>query len=155
MPLADLPPCEPNTSSALCVLAIEGTVWLAYDSRSPDSPDSDAFSVVRISHCSVFRGGGPNDEAFHNHPLYNVVEGLSSYQIQEIVDSPWIEEQARILHKQRLPDAERTARTRHLFFALKEEVFECLAESYSVDGTFATPGEAVDAILRAAPGALR
>ncbi len=130
--IKDLPTCCPGTSSAT-VLAYPGTVRLMYETRDSPWPDSDSWAVIRFHDCGPYHGGGPNDEAAHNHRLYK--HGLLVYSIQEVLNSPWLREQNAINHKDGNPDT-RLARRRHFILALKETLFECAANGYSLVGEF-------------------
>ncbi len=82
----------------------------------------------------------PNDEAFHNHPLFSV--GLQRYAMQKIVNSPWIRERAAIAHKEGDPDWMMIDR-HHFLFAFKENYVECVAKSCTSLGTFPSLENAV------------
>jgi hypothetical protein len=130
--IKDLPTCCPGTSSAT-VLAYSGTVRLMYETRDSPWPDSDSWAVIRFHDCGPYHGGGPNDEAVHNHRLYK--HGLLGYSIQEVLNSPWLREQNALKHRDGNPDTP-LARRRHFILALKETLFECAADGYSLVGEF-------------------
>ncbi len=131
--IKDLPECCPNTSSAT-VLAYPGTILLMYESKGSDWPDcDDSWAVIRFHRCGPYHGGGPNDEAAHNHRLYK--HGLLLYALQEVLNSPWLREQNAINHRDGIPDSP-LARRRHFILALKETLFECAADGYSLVGQF-------------------
>jgi hypothetical protein len=135
--LTDLPKCEPNISLAR-VISGRGTVDVIYELWG------ERFARVQFSGCSWFSLGGPNDEALRNHPLFSL--GLKPYTLQEIVDSPFARERARVQHKDGLV-LDRFLR-RHFVFALKEDCFECFASSYSLIGTY---DDEQSALSRAVP----
>lgn len=130
--IIDLPECDPNISHSW-VLAKGRNVVVIYDSKGTDWPDSDSWAVVRFDRCLTYQGGGPNDEALHNHPLYP--SGLTFYSLQEVLDSPWLRAQATIADKSGDPSRLMQGQ-RHFAFAFKEELFECIAMSYSLVGLF-------------------
>jgi hypothetical protein len=144
--LPDLPPCEPNVSTASVLTGSRrgGThsAWIAYDAQGLDWPnDDDVVALVRLDDVAHLVTNGPNDEAFHNHPFYRF--GLRPYAIQELVDSPWIAMTLSMLHKDRVPTNIRGRR--HFIFALKENTVDCLAASAVFVGYFPTHSDAIAA----------
>lgn len=141
--LHDLPPADPNVARVVPILCGRA-VYAVYQVASDGSSDDGPFAVVAFDGCRSFSGLGPNDEALHNHPLFGL--GVMHCAIQEIVDSPWIVERARLLHKdgdpRRFADGQR-----HFLFALKENSFECTASGYSLLGVHPSYGEARAAVL--------
>lgn len=141
--LRDLPPADPNCASVvpiICGRAVYAVYLVASGGESDDGP----YAVVAFDGCRSFLGGGPNDEALHRHPLFE--HGVMHYAIQEIVDSPWVEERARLLHKDGDPGFFGDGQ-RHFLFALKEDSFECMANGYSLLGVYPSYGEARSAVL--------
>jgi hypothetical protein len=141
--LNDLPKANPNTASVVPIVCGAG-VYAVYQVASDDLSDDAPCAVVSFEGCLSFLGDGPNDEALHNHPLFKC--GLQPYAIQEVLDSPWVEERARLLHKDGNPHLFGDGQ-RHFIFALKENSFECAARSYSLLGSFPSYQEARDAVL--------
>jgi hypothetical protein len=128
----DLPRCEPNISQSR-VFAAGPTVVILYDAVDENWPTSRTWAVVRFDGYLTYKGGGPNDEALHNHPLFP--SGLEHYSLQEVIDSPWIRTESAIAHKSGDP-TRMVAGQRHFVFALKEDLFECIADSYTLVGLY-------------------
>lgn len=144
--LPDLPPCEPNVSTASVLTGFRSggarSAWIAYDAKGPDWPnDGDVVALVRLDDVAQLVTNGPNDEAFRNHPFYH--HGLRHYTIQELIDSPWIAMTLSMLHKDRVPT--NTRGRRHFVFALKETTVDCLAALAAFVGFFPTHGDAIAA----------
>ena len=84
------------------------------------------FAVVRLKRCMQSKFGYPNDEAFSGHPIYN--SGFSGYGTFEVVNSKWEQtliEQNRVA----FPNTGKWG-LRHLIFAFKENVLECLVDDF-------------------------
>lgn len=128
--LTDLPPPEPNIQDVQFMM-FNGRAHVIYlTNRAPHEYD---FVVVEFSGVADVVGGGPNDEAFHNHALARY--GLKHYSLQEVVNSPWRRERALIRHKDRVVTP-RALALRHFVFSFKEGTFECLAEKYALVGRY-------------------
>lgn len=135
--LTDLPACDSCVSNAS---VMHGTrlannrhlscAWIAYEVTTPEG----GVALVRLNDAAYSVANGPNDEAFHNHPFYSL--GLEFYEIQEIVNSPWIEDVLTMLHKDRVFKGPGSCR--HFVFALKETTVDCIAESADFVGVFPT-----------------
>jgi hypothetical protein len=83
------------------------------------------FAVVTFSDWYNVKSGGPNDEALHGHPLYDL--GLEHYSIHRIGQSAWLSELERQNSVHSLHSRERFLEGKaHYLFALKEEVVECI-----------------------------
>lgn len=141
--LHDLPPADPNTARVIPILW-DRAVHVVYQVASGGEADDGPFAVVSFDGCLGFLGFGPNDEALHRHPLFE--HGVKHYAIQEIVDSPWVEERARLLHKDGDPRPFRDGQ-RHFLLAMKENSFECAARGYSLLGVYPSYGAARDAVI--------
>ena len=138
--LADLPEADPNLASVFGI-PCGAKLYVIYGTASDDPSDpseDESCAVVMFNNCESFLGRGPNDEAIRNHPLYG--QGLMSYTIQEVCDSPWVDELVRMRHKDGLPLFRNGQR--HFLFALKEGSLELTAGSYSLVGQFSSYGEA-------------
>lgn len=144
--LAEVPEPMAGGANESVVIADGRRVALVYDVVHGAMPDEEGFAVVLFARCSQFLGGGPNDEAYGNHPLFEY--GLGPYAAHEVVGSWWIEERGRINHKDGTFEWEGN-KLRHFVFAMKEDMFECLAHGVEVVGVFATRAEAVTAAIRA------
>lgn len=85
----------------------------------------EQFAVVVFPVWSAVKDGGPNDEALHGHPLYNL--GLRHYSIHKIHQSPWLQqlETQNAVHPSHSRAAFLLGKV-HYLFALKEQVIECI-----------------------------
>lgn len=128
----DLPRCQPNISRASSLhMGLLG--FVAYDAE-------DAVALVRFDGCVQILAG-PNDEAFHRHRYYS--HGLKHYTIQELIDSPWIEELSKTLDRDGRVD--QMPGMRHFVLAIKECAVDVAAELASCVGMFASHAEAMRA----------
>lgn len=91
------------------------------------------WAIARLRHCVQSKFGYPNDEAFPGHALYG--KGFSCCGVYEVVNSDWDE----LLRKQNriaFPNSELCPwNLRHLVFAFKENVLECLVREFQVEIT--------------------
>lgn len=136
--ITDLPECEPNISRSR-VLAEGATVVVVYEAKGTDWPDSVSWAVVRFDRCLTYQYCLQNDEVLHNPPLY--ASELTFYSLQEVLDSPWVRAQATISGKSGDPSRSMQGH-RHFAFALKEDLFECIAMRYSLVGLFGSYDDA-------------
>ena len=95
-----------------------------------DPQSKDYVALIQFERCYSIRFGGVNDEVLHGHPLYE--HGLEGYEMHEIKNSSWINEQKKInsVHsnfKQELWDARK-----HYIFTFHDDIFECIANEYVV-----------------------
>lgn len=149
--LTNLPACEPNTSNASVLQSFCRSethqwvcVWIAYEAKGPNWPnDDDVVALVRLVRAAYVIANGPNDEALKNHRYFHL--GLTLYSLQEIVNSPWIEEVLTMLDRDRTYAGPRGLR--HFVFALKETTVDCIAESAEFIGLFPTHKAAMAAAL--------
>ncbi|MBP9899959.1 MAG: hypothetical protein V9H26_17270 [Verrucomicrobiota bacterium] len=90
--------------------------------------DDIGWAFVRLKHCQQSKFGYPNDEAFPGHPLYG--KGFSGVGVFEVINSNWeqiLREQNRIS----FPDSPPWPwELKHLIFAFKENVLECLVKDF-------------------------
>lgn len=136
--LPDVPPSDSNVQD-MDFIASGPSVVLIYEIAG-NHEWMDQHVCVEFHGVRKVVGGLPNDEAFQNHPLYKY--GLEYYGDQEIVNSPWIEEQLRIADRDGNVNEARWRELRHFVFALKEDTVEVLAEGYKVHGPFVELSEA-------------
>lgn len=127
------------------VIANGFCVALVYEVFDRERPRAEAFAAVLFACCMQYLGGGPNDEAYGNHPFFE--NGLQPYAAQEVVGSPWIEERGRINDKDGTFDWDSNT-LRHFVFVMKEDLFECLADEMQVIGVFEGRDEAVRVAMR-------
>jgi hypothetical protein len=94
-------------------------------------PTAEPVGVVEFVSCAAFKMGGPNDEAFHRHPLYG--RGLEAYRAHVERRSLWITEVGRINsgHPEHRPGWHE--RLTHYIFAFHDETFECIAKGYQAE----------------------
>lgn len=136
--LTELPACEPNVSNA-AALVLNGDAYVTYDTQAPDDP----IALLRFASVVTLHAPGPNDEAFHNHRWYSL--GLKPYTLQEVVNSPWIDELRAQQHKDRLLCLR--PGLRHFVLALKETTVDVLAVGVVLVGRFASHTEAIRSAL--------
>lgn len=99
----------------------------------PTSPAPASLGVIQWLSGGGAVLGGPNDEAYHGHRLWE--RGLSevgAYRAAEVLDSAWIavlEEQNRVHPYHR---AEAYASYRHFILGFHDSTFECVATGFRV-----------------------
>lgn len=148
--LFDLPKVEPNLQGVE-VVALRGRLFALYwrgALRDSEVGEPHGVVVVEFRNWHWFAGGGPNDEALHNHPLARY--GLRYYTLQWIFDSPAIAPLLDTLHRDG-PDRPPgyLAGLRHYVFAYKEGTFECIARGYHLTGVYPGMPAALAAITDA------
>lgn len=131
-------PCS-NTSSA-SVLVVGTDAFVAYERG--DQAD-EPVTLLRFSGCRRVVTGGPNDEAIGNHRFYKF--GLRFYSIQLLIDSPWIDEILKELHKDRTPAA--NIELQHFVLTLKEDTVDVLATTIKLAGTYSSHKTAMKAAV--------
>lgn len=133
--LSDIPDCCPCTSLGR-VLTFGSTLIVIYEINQVNAADGMYWAAIRCDCFLAAQWGGPNDEAFHNHPLYSAdPDGIRHYTMQEVIGSPWIRERAAIADAKRNADRLMTDQ-HHFIFAFKENCVECVAESCVSLGVF-------------------
>lgn len=146
--LQDLPPPEPNLQDVV-ILRVDHTTFVTYRVNPYTGHPLQGHVLIRLIGCNTFQGGGPNDEALGGHPAARF--GLQCYEVQEVVNSPWIPERLRISNKHGTADPEWVARFRHIVFAFKEGLLECIVKGYEIVGAFPTRREALQRALDLSP----
>jgi hypothetical protein len=91
----------------------------------------ERLAIVEFKRPYAHRLGGPDDEAWHAHPLYT--RGLEPYRAHVVMNSPWlaVERETAKAHPQF--KAERWDALRHYLLLFHDEIFECLAEDHACD----------------------
>lgn len=140
-----LPRAEPNTAIAR-VLSLPLVTFLIYEAAEEHN-QTDGVAAVRFEWATHHTEGGPNDEAFHHHPLAPFV---TDEPFVEIVDSPWLVEYCRMADKDGDSAWIRRRGLHHYFLTFKENCFECFAKSCDPVGVFNTVPEAIQACLQSA-----
>lgn len=93
-------------------------------------------AVVECKNCTISLFGYPNDEGFHEHPLYE--HGLSEINsaVIEVVESDWLKEvtEQKAVSAKRIwaersmgQYGEQDFSRKHFIIPLKEKTFECIA----------------------------
>ncbi|MCE9635658.1 MAG: hypothetical protein K8T90_08130 [Planctomycetes bacterium] len=147
--LSDLPGLEPNLSGVELVAMLDRLFLVYHAWPRPDRTDEPTgVAVVEFQRCLYFSGGGPNDEALHNHPA--APYGIQSYRAWEITNSPEIRKLGDLVHK----DGSKRLRSfmrgvRHFVFAFKEDAFDCFAFGYHLHGLYGSRKEALQRISEA------
>ena len=96
------------------------------DPRGTRSHAQGPTVVVRFKYAAAHMFGHPDENALHNHPLYE--RGLKNYEIAEVINSAWAREIAA--------NRQAGASLRHFFIAFHDSCLECVAESFSVTLTW-------------------
>lgn len=139
--LPDLPPPEPNCSTAR-VVVLDGSTFVIYEANPFVGDHERGWVLVRFVRCALVMTGGPNDEGL---PQYRPGgAALMHYTNQEVIDSPLIATGTAIAVRPGFPPPLRRA-FRHFIFAFKEEIFQCLAVNYQNLGTYETFCQAYEA----------
>ena len=90
--------------------------------------------LIEFNFCYCYKFGGMNDEVFHGHPLYE--QGLEGYEAHYIENSSWIKGEMKIqsAHHSHNPNKPHWLDNyKHYFFTFHDEVFECIAQGYTVE----------------------
>ena len=95
------------------------------------SSESASLCLVTFQNCFSAKLGHPNDEVQSGHPLAG--RGLDGYTAQFVINSPWLEEVAKINSVHPYDDSNRWKSLNHYIFWFHDCTFECLAESYTVE----------------------
>jgi hypothetical protein len=89
------------------------------------------LALVDFESCYAAKLGGPNDEVLNGHPLYD--KGLAPYSAQRVVNSRWLAELEEINRVHRQYRASMWRDCKHFIFWFHDSVFECIAESFTVE----------------------
>jgi len=95
-----------------------------------DENSKDYIALICFDLCRSFKYGGVNDEALHGHPLYD--RGLVAYEMHEVKNSSWISELKKMNSVHDCYDEKDWSSTKHIIFTFHDEIFECIADNYSV-----------------------
>ena len=90
----------------------------------------DYIALICFDLCRSFKYGGVNDEALHGHPLYD--RGLVGYEMHEVKNSSWISELKKMNSVHDCYDEKHWASAKHIIFTFHDDIFECVADNYSV-----------------------
>jgi len=91
----------------------------------------DITALVKFVRCYSYKFGGTNDEVLHGHPLFE--HGLEAYGAHYITNSSWIKEESKINSVHNCYDQDSWDRYKHYIFTFHDEIFECIADGYTVD----------------------
>ncbi len=141
--LTDIPPPEPNMSTARVVI-LDGATLLIYEANPYIGDHQRGWVLIELHHCALVSTGGPNDEGLGHYRPGGAA--LEHYTNQEIENSPLIASAVALSLFPRMDHRKRQGGLRHFIFAFKEEALECLATGYRHLGTH----ETFDAALEAA-----
>jgi len=86
--------------------------------------------LVEFSGYWSYMFGGPNDEAFHGHPL--ATRGLHPYGAFQIENSSWIRQLEKMNSVHPFHKPERFERLRHYVLSFHDSTFECVADGYII-----------------------
>jgi len=124
--------CPEAAVSGALLLQTENSACLTFNAQRlrADGYSEDAgTAIVELVGCSTTKFGYPNDEALGGHPLY--AKGLVSYGIYEVLNSSWVEEQAK-QNRVCFPDRTKMSGKRHFIFVFHDSTFECLARDLKI-----------------------
>ena len=125
--------CFPEAAvSGAVLLQSENAAYLTFNAQRPraDGYSEDAgTAIVELVGCSTTKFGYPNDEALSGHPLY--AKGLVSYRIYEVLNSSWIDEQAK-QNRICFPDRTNMSWKRHFIFVFHDSTLECLTRDLKI-----------------------
>jgi hypothetical protein len=140
--LEDVPQSDVGAPQPI-VLSDEHKVLLAF--RIQDTPEGWDGTWVNVTHpgtespiaivdfgpCISYMFGGPNDEAFEGHPLYE--RGLAPYSVFEVQNSSWLRKLERMNSVHQYHKPERYWAFKHFVFAFHDSTFECVAREFKFD----------------------
>jgi hypothetical protein len=112
------------------------TVGSAIRMIDPSAGEEEVLALVEFKSCYAHRFGGPNDEVITGHPLHG--RGLEAYRAHVVENSPWLatEMATNSVHRGFRP--ERWQRLKHSLLFFHDDMFECLAEAWTVEVFAAT-----------------
>jgi len=104
--------------------------------RRADDPSPSNLAVVEFKRCICTKMGTPNDEVFRGHPLNG--RGFRGYCPLRVKNSLWIKELEAInsIHNGYRPES--WSNLNHYIFGFHDSTFECVAESFIVEGRATT-----------------
>ncbi|NOU34758.1 MAG: hypothetical protein HOO96_43260 [Polyangiaceae bacterium] len=108
------------------------------------------MAVVRFDRVASARMGTPNDETLHGHPLHG--KGLEIYGAHRVEGSRWLAELQAIdaVHPQH--SAHIWEERHHYLLAFHDDVFECIARSFTAEVKRTTVASACRAALEEVMG---
>lgn len=113
--------------------ADEREACISYFTRgTPADINGDPFVSVTFRGYNALTFGRPDDEALHQHPLYE--RGLNSYGAFEVEQSSWVRALERMNEQ---PTSVRPTGLRHFVLTFHDSMFECAAYEFEV--AFKTP----------------
>ena len=95
------------------------------------SNEPQPLVLVEFKGCYIYKFGGMNDEVWQGHSLYE--KGLEGYSAHRIENSEWLKEQKRINSVHPFYKEEHWSKYNHFMLLFHDTMFECLAESYTVE----------------------
>ena len=102
-----------------------------HDITDLNTGHDDITALIQFSWCYCYKFGGINDEVIHGHPLFE--HGLEAYEAHYIENSSWIKEESRINSVHNCHDQSSWDKYKHYIFTFHDEIFECIADGYTVD----------------------
>jgi hypothetical protein len=108
----------------------------------PSAGEQESLALVEFKGCYGYRFGGPNDEVIRGHPLYG--HGLEAYGAHVVENSPWIATEMATNSVHPGFRRERWDRRKHYLLFFHDNVFECLAEGWTVEAVAGTFRQLVD-----------
>lgn len=92
--------------------------------------EKEPVICVNFSLPRKHRFGLPNDETIFGHSYYQL--GLRAGGFYELENSDWIAELQKIARVHRYYDADRWTKLKHYILTFHDNMFECVAESFTI-----------------------
>ena len=102
-----------------------------HDITDLNTGHDDIAALVKFVRYYSYKFGGANDEVMDGHPLFE--HGLEAYEAHYIENSSWIKAESKINSVHNCYDQDSWDRYKHYMFTFHDEIFECIAEGYTVD----------------------
>jgi hypothetical protein len=129
------------------LIEIEGAFKMDYGAPNPLIIANDLYLLVAFQGgadtfeeehviCLDFPGprkhrfGRPNDETISGHPYYQL--GLMTGGFYELENSDWIAELQKIASLHQYYDPNKWSKLKHYILTFHDNMFECVAESFTV-----------------------
>jgi len=97
--------------------------------QDSEAPDIETV-MIEFTGCVKSSLGSPNDEALHGHPYYAL--GLRSYGFYQLENSDLLKQIIEMQSVHSRFDAEKWTFYKHYIITFHDELFECIARSFTV-----------------------
>ncbi|MDH4226184.1 MAG: hypothetical protein OEV59_00315 [Deltaproteobacteria bacterium] len=126
------------------IISNDNNLYLAYCVKTENSRDNGTYAIVRFKNNSQYIFGYPNDEAAHQHPLYE--NGLRPYAAYAVKNSPWIAKHLKHYGSHINTGEPLNKPYMHYIFFFHDTCFECIAEG--VETVCVEEGRIYDAVQK-------